>query len=92
MEKSNEKRLIGELYYFLKENEFIPRDKEIEKIEVRLFRELEQLRKKEFLSETEFNEFEEVCERALIENEINGFIAGLYIVNKLKNEIKFNRK
>lgn len=77
---------INQLYWFLKENRYIDKTPNAAREEMFLFQKLEKTQNSGSLSQDDYNNLTTLCYNALYENEISGFIAGIYL-SKIINSL-----
>lgn len=70
---------INELYWFLQENRYIDKTQNASRKEIFLFNKLEKMQNSGSLSHNDYTDLTSLCRDALYENEISGFLAGIYI-------------
>lgn len=70
---------INQLYWLLKENRYIDKTPKAYQKEMFLFNKLEKIQNSGSLSNDDYNKLTTLCYDALYENEISGFIAGIYV-------------
>lgn len=80
---------IGQLYHFLKDNKLIPRHKNADIYEKKLFSDLYKYVEKNRMTEDESSDLGSLFSNAAFSNEIRGFLAGLYLASEIKKEMKF---
>lgn len=88
MEKSE--NIINEVYNFLSESNFIPRKLSTNKKESDLLKKLDELHCQNILSDADYNDLFALFCKAISENEISGFVSGIYIAEKIKREFNEN--
>lgn len=82
----NTEDFINELYWFLQENRYIDKTPNAYRKEMFLLKKLENLHDNSSLSDSNYNDLNKLCLDAIFENEISGFISGIYfskIINTL---------
>lgn len=86
----NSNNIINEIYDFLSESNLIPRSVTTNKKEGELLKKLEYLHNSNILSDTDYDELHALFCSAIFENELNGFVSGIYLSEKLKSEFNKN--
>ncbi len=79
----NYKELIREVYFFLKDNKIIPISESAQNLEKDFFYKTEQLFFNKVLTEEQSSELNDFFAKASLENELAGFIAGIYLTKNL---------
>lgn len=80
---------IGQLYHSLKDNKLIPRHKNADIYEKKLFSDLYKYVEENRMTEDEYSDLASLYSNAAFSNEIRGFLAGLYLASEIKKEMKF---
>lgn len=88
---NNKKKLADEIYAYLKDNDYIVKNAESEKLETDLFKKLEEFGEKEELSNEDIKELEDIYKRAIAIDEANGIVVGFYMVDRLRNKFNLNK-
>lgn len=76
-------QLIIEIYIFLQEKGIIPKSKKTDDIENKLYHKVAQLVQDKIISIADESELDDLISDALTANEINGFIAGIYLLKNI---------
>ena len=83
----NTENFINSLYWFLQENRYINKTSNAAQKEISLFNKLEKMKNTGLLSPDDYTNLTTLCYNTLFENEISGFIAGIYI-SRILNSLK----